>query len=390
MTRKSFPFPVLPLLLLLGIFYLTFVGRVVLSPLLPMIETDLGIGHGQAGSLFLYMASGYGAGLLGSGFVSSRLNHRRSLILSASGVGASLAVISSSSSIGAMHAGLVLLGIFAAFYLPSGIATLTEITTKEHWGKVMAIHELAPSTAFTTAPLLAEGLLTFFSWRGSLTVIGGCAILTGALFSLFSRAGQHRGEAPRLEVMRHILRTPTFWLAALLFTVSIGSSMGVYTMMPLFLVSEMGMERGWANTLIGFSRAFGIVGLFVSGFITDRFGPKSAMTFFLVITAGFTLLLGFLRGPVATPVLLFLQAASSACLFPVGFTIVSLAYPPGLRGVAVSMVILVGFLLGGGAVPSALGHLAEALSFSTGLILLGVFFIATLPVFLRIRGRQNQ
>jgi len=385
--RKSFPFPLMPLLLLVGIFYLTFVARVVLAPLLPVIEKDLGLGHGEAGTLFLFVAFGYGAGLLGSGFISSLLNHRRTITLSSILVGGAIVAISRSFSINQMHAGLVLVGLSAGFYLPSGIATLTELVSKEHWGKAMAIHELAPNLGFITAPLLSEALLNFFSWRGALAVLGVWSVLMGILFWLFGQGGREKGEPPRLQSIYTIMISPSFWMMATMFTVSIGSSIGVYTMMPLFLVNEMGMDRGWANTLIGLSRMFGIVVLFLSGSIIDRFGPKRTVTLFLITTGVFTFLLGILLSSITTPILLFLQAASAACLFPVGFTILALIFPSHLRSAAVSLVIFVGFLLGGGVVPSSIGHWAEAYSFSSALTILGLLFIVLLPLFLRVGAR---
>ncbi|MFH1758733.1 MAG: MFS transporter, partial [Pseudomonadota bacterium] len=152
-------------------------------------------------------------------------------------------------------------------------------------------------------------------------------------------------------------------------------------------VNEMGMDRGWANTLIGLSRMFGIVVLFLSGSIIDRFGPKRAVTLFLITTGVFTFLLGILLSSITTPILLFLQAASAACLFPVGFTILALIFPSHLRSAAVSLVIFVGFLLGGGVVPSSIGHWAEAFSFSSALTILGLLFMVLVPIFLRVGAR---
>ena len=57
--RGIFPFPLLPLFLLVGIFYVTFICRVAIAPLLPVMKVDLGLGLAGAGSLFFWMASGY-------------------------------------------------------------------------------------------------------------------------------------------------------------------------------------------------------------------------------------------------------------------------------------------------------------------------------------------
>jgi NNP family nitrate/nitrite transporter-like MFS transporter len=381
---SSSSLPLLPIFLLTFLFYLNFVSRVIMAPLLPIVESELGLGHGQAGSLFFFVAFGYGVGLLGSGVVSHFLTHRLTITLAGLMGGLSLISISRSASIGAIHTGLVFIGFFAGLYLPSAIATLTERVSKQHWGKAMAIHELAPNMAFITAPLLAEFLLKFFSWRDSLSVLGGCAMGMPFFFLLFGKGSRKRGEPPRFQLFREVLANPSCWIMALYFMIAIGSSMGVYAVMPLFLVSEMGMDRPWANTLIGLSRSFGIILLFISGVLIDRIGPIRALTAFLITTGLFTLLLGVVPGATPVSVLVFFQAAFVGCLFPTGFTIVSLIFPERLRGVAVSLVIFMGFLFGGGIIPSALGYWAEAFSFSSGFALLGIASLILLPFFRRL------
>jgi NNP family nitrate/nitrite transporter-like MFS transporter len=387
--QKTSPFPLQPILILVGIFYLNFVSRVVMAPLLPLVETELGLGHGEAGSLFFFIAVGYGLGLLGSGFISSRLIHRHTITLSTLAVGGSTLFVSISTSIQEMQAGLVLIGFFAGIYLPSGIATITGLARKEQWGKALALHELAPNSALITAPFLSEALLKFFPWRGVLTVVGISAMLTGLLFFFVGQGGKDKGERPRFQSMHKIIVSPSFWMMAILFTVSIGSSLGAYTMMPLFLVSEMRMDRGWAYTLIGLSRTFAMVVVFSSGLIIDRIGPKKALTIFLAATGLFTLLFGLASGVITTPIIIFFQAAAPSCLFPIGFTILSLIFPPQLRSVAISLAVFFGFLIGGGTVPSGIGYWAEAFSFSSGFAVLGIYALAVLVLFLLTAKRLH-
>ena len=56
--QNSFSSSLGPLLSLAGIFFLNFFSRIALSPLLPTIEKDLGVGHGEAGSFFLLISLG--------------------------------------------------------------------------------------------------------------------------------------------------------------------------------------------------------------------------------------------------------------------------------------------------------------------------------------------
>src|SRR5512139_1401922 len=174
--RESPSFPWIPIVLLTGVFYLNFTSRILLAPLLPVMEQDLGLGHGEAGSLFLYIACGYGAGLAASGFVSSRLTHRLTILMSLFMAGGAFVIISRLDSIGGMRIGLVVIGLIAALYIPSAIATITDLARQEHWGRALAIHELGPNLGFITVPWLAEGLLQFFTWRGALAVVGAASV----------------------------------------------------------------------------------------------------------------------------------------------------------------------------------------------------------------------
>jgi MFS family permease len=389
----SFPFSLMPILFLAAIFYLGFVSRVILAPLLPVLEGDLGLGHGAAGSLFFFSAFGYCAGLLGSGFVSARLSHRRTIALSAVAVGATLLVISRSTSVAGLQAGLVLLGIAAGLYLPSGVGTLTDQVSEAHWGKALAIHEFAPNLGYITAPLLAEALLRFFSWRGVLGVVGISGMLLGVLFQRFGRGGDKRGEPPRFEATKLLLRDPSLWIMAGVFVVGIGSTMGVYLMMPLYLVSEIRWDRELANTLIGFSRMAGLAFIYLSGLVTDRIGHRRALALFLTTTGVLTILLGLVHGSVITPVLVLLQSIFSAWFFPAAFSIVSLLFAPRQRSLAISLVAVAGSLAGAGAIPTGIGYFAEAFSFSSAICITGLLTLGAVPLLLRVKpsaGRAKE
>lgn len=379
-------FPIRPILLLFFINYLNVLSRIVFAPLLPLIEVEFGLGHGQAGSLFLFMAFGFCAGLFGSGFLSSRLNHRRTIVFSAVTVGGAMLATSQSPSVSFVYLGLLLVGTSAGFYLPSEIAILTDLIRQPHWGKAIAIRESAASLGLITAPLLVEFLLRFLSWRCILGTVGASSILMAVLFIFFGQGGERKGEPPNLREMQNFLGNRSFRIMAVLFAISIGAQIGVYAMLPLFLVNEIGVYRELANTIIGLSQISAAVCLFFSGLIADRIGHKRGVVLFTATTGVLTLLLGLIHGSLTTPALILLQATSAACLFPAGFAIVSGIFPPHLRSLAISLVVLVGYFFGAGLVPSGIGYLAEALSFSVGFSLLGILTLAMLPLLSRLRA----
>ena len=373
-----------PILLLTGIFFLNFLARIILSPLLPTIETDLGVGHGEAGSLFLLISIGYFISLLFSGYVASRLMHRRTIILSATAIGIALVGISLSSSLLAIRLGLLVLGLAAGLYIPSAIATITSLVSPNQWGKALAIHELAPNLSTVAAPLISEALLEWFSWRGILTLLGGASVIAGLTFARFGRGGEFPGKAPGVNAFKTLVAMPAFWIMTVLFGLAISGSLGVYAMLPLYLVSERGFDRYWANILVALSRVSGLGMAFLAGWATDRFGPRWIMAVVFLLTGIMTAMLGVVPGYWII-IIVFLHPMLAVCFFPAGLAALSCIGPPSSRNVAVSFTIPLAFLLGAGAIPTGIGVMGDAGSFALGLVVVGALIFAGFLLSLHLR-----
>ena len=366
------PFPLVPLLLLSGLLYLNFTSRVVLAPLLPLLEGELGLGHGTVGSFFFFQATGYTIGLLAAGATAWYLSHHGTIVLSAFVLGVSLLTLSWAPSLRWMEACLVLLGIGAGLYLPSGIATIADITAEDQWGRATAIHELAPVVGFITAPLVAEALLRWLSWRGILSVLGIVLLSGGLLYAHWGVGGRHGAEQPRLRTMVTLVTDGALMRIAALFVLAVAVGYGLYTMFPLFLITERGMDRAAANTLVGLSRLVTLPMVFLAGCLADRLHHRRALTLFQATTGSLTILLAVAPRPWLTGAALVLQAGASVCFFPAYYPLVSQLVAPGRRHLAISVVSLAGMLVGGGLTPALIGHLAERWSFSAGILVVGV------------------
>jgi NNP family nitrate/nitrite transporter-like MFS transporter len=362
------------MLYLTAVFYLNFIARIFLSPLLPTIESDLNITHAEAGSLFFFISAGYFPGILGSGLVSSRLNHRRTIILSSLVLGGSLLVVSVSHNLLWIRWGLIVLGLSAGLYLPSAIATITDVVSSRHWGKAIAIHELAPILAFITAPLLAEVLMIWFSWRAVVAAIGLAMVVAGGVFTSFTKSGVFLGEPPSPKNLRLLLTNPSFWIIVLFFSMGTAASMGVYSMMPLYLVAEEGLERSLANTLVAFSRVAGLGVIFLAGWATDRLGPRRALGGVFLACGITTMLLGLLHeGWILPP--LFLQPVLASCFFPAGVSALSKIGPRQITNIAVSLTMAIAVILAAGAIPAGIGLLGDHGLFPLGFILVGILLV---------------
>lgn len=377
----SFRSQVGPLFFLVGIFSLNFLSRIVFSPLMPIIEEELKIGHREAGSLFFLVSFGYCIGLIFSGVISSYLSHRKTIILSSIIIGVTLLMGGFSSSLLGIQISLFIIGVGAGFYLPSGMATLTALVHPRHWGKAIAIHELAPNIGFIFAPLMVEFLLGWFTWKSVLLILGTGSITMGTIFHFRGKGGEFSGETPRIKTIKTLFREYSFWIMVLFFSFGIGTSFGAYSMIPLYLISERGVDRTWANTILAVSRIFPLGTSIVSGWVTDRLGVKKTLRAVFLTSGIATALLGLVSGREGIIVIIFVQSILATSFFPAGFAALSRIGPRSIKNLAISFTVPIGFLIGGGAIPAGIGVLGERGSFASGFIALGgVVFIGSLLV----------
>jgi NNP family nitrate/nitrite transporter-like MFS transporter len=291
-------------------------------------------------------------------------------VVSSGGLGVALLVVCFASSLWPIRIGLLTIGFAAGLYMPSAIATITSLIAQPHWGKAIAVHELAPNVAFFTAPFVAELFLNFATWRMALGFLGVASICLSVGYLRFGRGGEFPGESPASGAFAVLVRTPTFWLMIVMFGLGVGSTVGVYAMLPLYLVSERNVDSTWANTVVAFSRSYGpILGL-LGGWVSDKLGPKQTMVISLTFTGIFTLLLGPSPTHWLSAVVL-LQPMLAVWFFPAGFAALAMITPSNARNLSVGFTVPFGFLIGGGAIPTLIGVMGDSGSFALGYMITG-------------------
>lgn len=379
-----------PISFLVLVFLFNFLSRIILSPLLPSVEMELQISHSQAGFLFFLISTGYLIGLLGSGFVVSRCTHRKVVTISAAGIGIALIGSALSSTFWILGAGFLCLGMAAGLYLPSAVATITALTDQQHWGKAIAVHELAPNIAFFVGPFVADAFLNCCTWRAPLIALGALSLLLSVGYHRWGGGGDFTGTSPASEAFLTLVRSPQLWGIIALFGLGVSSTIGVYAMLPLYLVNERHMEQSWSNTLIALSRSYGPVLGLTGGWVSDRVGPKRVMVASLVFTGIVTLLLGIL--PVRwLDGAIFLQPLLAVWFFPAIFAALAVITPTATRHLAVALTVPFGSVIGAGAIPTFIGMAGDAGSFALGFVVSGSLMVGggLLALLLSVTGTES-
>ena len=363
---------VLPGLFYLAIIFLTnFFSRIIFAPFLPVIEIDLGISHSGSGSFFLFISFGYFLSILASGFVSARISHKGTIVVSTIGNGAFLCLLSFCDSLFTLRLGLFCLGLSAGLYLPSGLSAVSRLVSPGYLARGMAIHELAPNIGFVLIPLISTFLLSLLSWSRSLLIMGVFSIFIGITYGFSRTQDVGYGQRPDFTSCRKILCNRDFWLMVVMFSLAISATLGIYTMLPLFLVAGRDIDLTQANNIVALSRVSSVVMPLAGGWAGDRFDHRRVMLFVLISSGLLIIPMGFASGSLLL-FFIFLQPMVAVCFFPSAFSVLTRLGRSGEGSLAISLCIPIAFLAGGGAIPALIGLIGDYHSLALGFALVGI------------------
>ena len=365
------------ILFLSGLFFLNFVSRVIFSPLLPVIEQEMGIDHTRSGSLFLLLSLGYFLSILSSGFVSGKINHKRTIVLSSVLLGCVLLLLGQSTSFEGLQFCLFGIGASAGLYFPSALATISFQVPSTYLARGIAIHELAPNAAFVTAPLLCDFFLLHYSWRGGIAFLGLLLIIAALSYGLSSQGCYEKGRAPDLKALLSFCRMPAFWGLMLLFSLAIGATHGIYSMAALFLINDHGMEMEAANRLLALSRLSSIFMPIAGGWIADKFGQQRTMGLVLLLTGLCTVMLAVVTNGAWLVFFVVAQPIFAVCFFSAGFAVLSKLGSHEFGNLAITLCLPFSFVIGAGLVPALIGWIGDRASISLGFAGMGAIMMVS-------------
>jgi MFS family permease len=136
----------------------------------------------------------YGLAAIPAGFLADRFGSRRMLVASAGGCGFALFLIAGATNFALLAAGLVLLGLCAGVYHPSGLSLLSRGVIAGERGRAIGIHGAGGSLGEALAPTWAGFFALAFHWRIGFLAAGALSFACGVLAAtLPAEAGHGHG-----------------------------------------------------------------------------------------------------------------------------------------------------------------------------------------------------
>ncbi|MFC1864084.1 MFS transporter, partial [Thermodesulfobacteriota bacterium] len=169
-----------------------------------------------------------------------------------------------------------------------------------------------------------------------------------------------------------ILKRKDFWIITVLWLSCAIASMGIYNIIPLYLVKERAIQIESANTIFGISRIGGFIAMVSMGFLMDRFKLKRILTVIILSTGLTTIGIALAHSYLLVSIMLFAQATFAVVFFPAGLVAISRLTTLNERSVFTGLLMSISSPIGSGLSPLILGVVADVWNFQVGILISGI------------------
>jgi len=344
---------------------LNYADRSALSAVIPPLREELGASDtdiGIMGSLFLWT---YAVVSVVAGSVADRYSRRAVIIWSLAVWSGIMLLTGFATSVSQLYFLRTGLGIAQSFYLPAAAALLGDYHGSTTRGRAMGLHLTGLHVGALAGGLVAGSLAEYYGWRWGFWLLGGTgiilAMMSGVLLPRSPTAGPMvrvvRPKATTWPAFAYLARTPSYYVM-LASAVIVGvASWTLATWLPLYFRENYGMGLGRASlTGLGLYMAPVLVGLSISGWISDSAARKSARYRVLLKALSFLASAPFLLLFIGTPsvVVVGTALALSSLIRSLGSAnehpIICDVVPPAFRSTAVGLLNMCGTAAGGAGV----------------------------------------
>ncbi len=365
---------------------------IVLPPLFPLLEAELGVGYAALG--LLMTLPNLATMLLQTpvGFLVDRFGARRPLAIGLMVMGGAVAGAGLAPGYGALMVLMVLMGVGNSVFHPADYAILAARIEPGRLGRAFSIHSFAGNLGWAASPAMVVFLAALWSWHEALVIVGLCGVATAlviltqgreldtaAVAAKSAAAPSETEPAPGKRGSLGLLLSAPMLLLFVYMMMSAISNSGLNGFTVTTLVKLHGTDLVTANAALTALLVASAVGVLAGGVLADRTRRHD-----LIISAGFFVAASFLVvvGLVSLPLAAIVAAMTvvglaRGAIQPSRDMMVRKVAPEGQVG-AVFGFVTTGMNVGGALAPVFFGWLVDR-----GLVA-WVFMLAALAMLLAL------
>jgi FSR family fosmidomycin resistance protein-like MFS transporter len=352
---------------------------IVLPPLFPLLEAELGVGYAALGLLLSLPNLACMVFQTPVGFLVDRFGARRPLVIGLIVMGGAVAAAGVAPGYGALMVIAVLMGVGNSVFHPADYAILAARIEPGRLGRAFSLHTFAGNLGWAVAPAIVVFLAAWWSWQVALITVGLCGvavalvILTqgqeletprtaakGATPTAPPAAAKPAPGEPKQGGLGLLLSAPMLLLFAYMMMSSIASG-GLNGFTVTALVELHGADLVTANAALTALLAASAAGVLAGGVLADRTRRHDLIiSAGVIVAAGLLVIVGLISLPLAAIIAaMTVVGLARGAIQPSRDMMVRNIAPEGRVGTVFGFVTT-GMNVGGALAPVFFGWLIDA------------------------------
>jgi MFS family permease len=378
-TRSTRGYAAYVLGVLLLVYTFNFIDRIVLGVLVPPIKAELGLTDTQLGLLggtafaLFYTALG-----IPIGWLADRFNRVWIMTAALALWSAFTAACGFATSFAQLFLARLGVGVGEAGGVAPAYSLIADYFPPEQRARALGVHAFGIPIGSALGLFFGGAIASLVDWRVAFYVLGIAGLLLAPM-QLFTvrepmRGGLDARRAARSgvtlrEVARVLARKPAFWGLSLAAASSSIMGYGVFFWLPSLFVRSFGLTLMQVSVYFGaIMLVGGIAGVWLGGWLGDRYGSMRKSAYALVPAAALLLsvpfyFFGVLSHGMSWSIVIFVLPTALGLVW-LGPTISAIQHlvPPEMRALASAIFLFINNLIGLGLGMLVIGALSDALA----------------------------
>jgi MFS family permease len=248
-------------------------------PLIPFIRSAFSLDYAQSGFVVSAFSLSYGIAQLPAGWPADRIDPRKMMTISISGVALVGIMVGLSQTYVPLILFLILMGFLAGGYHPSAPPLILAAAKKENLGRALGFHNIGGSVSNSLTPLVAVAAANALGWRNAYIALAIPMAAFGILFyvrlgrlTIREKAGAGHGQKmnDRTQDRPGQMRYLVIFLSLSTFSSALIPTINSF--LPLLMVDHFGTSKEIAAGALTVLYSTGLWANPLGGYIADRMG----------------------------------------------------------------------------------------------------------------------